>query len=60
MLEFIKALFRSDPGKKLLKERDQLYTQAVNLQRNGDLRGYGKVMTRIQEIEEEYASLNTE
>ena len=57
MIEFLKALFKSDPGKKLLKERDQLYKRAVHFQRNGDLRSYGKVMARIQELETEYASL---
>ena len=57
MFEFIKALFKSDPGKKLLKERDQLYKEAVQFQRNGDLRSYGKAMARIQELETEYANL---
>ena len=46
-----------DPGKKLLKERDRLYKEAVRFQRNGDLRSYGKTMARIQELEAEYASL---
>ena len=57
MIEFLKNLFKSDPRKKLLKERDQLYVKAVNLQRNGDLRSYGKVMARIQELEKEYVSM---
>ena len=60
MIEFLKTLFKSDPGKKLLKERDQLYKKAVQLQRNGDLRTYGKVMARISELEVEYASLSEE
>ena len=60
MIEFLKALFKSDPEKKLLKERDQLYKKAVQLQRNGDLRTYGKVMARIQELEKEYARLAQE
>ena len=60
MIEFLKAFFKPDPGKKLLKERDQLYKRAVELQRNGDLRSYGKVMARIQELEIEYASLPEE
>ena len=55
MIEFLKSIFRSDPGKKILKERDRLYAQSVTLQRNGDLRGYGKIMKRIEELEEEYA-----
>lgn len=60
MIEFLKNLFKSDPGKKLLKERDQLYVKAVQLQRNGDLRSYGEVMARIQELEIEYARLSEE
>ena len=60
MIEFLKKLFKSDPTKKVLKERDQLYKRAVQLQRNGDLREYGKVMTRIQELEKEYVRLSTE
>ena len=55
MIEFLKSIFRSDPGKKILKERDRLYAQSVTLQRNGDLRGYGKIMKCIEELEEEYA-----
>ena len=60
MIEFLKSLFKSDPTKKVLKERDQLYKRGVQLQRNGDLREYGKVMARIQELEEEYVRLSTE
>lgn len=57
MIEFLKSVFFPDPGKKLLKERDRLYERAVSFQRNGDLRSYGEAMTRIQELEEEYARL---
>ena len=57
MLQFLKNLFTSDPKQKLLKERDRLYVKAVELQRNGDLRTYGAVMTRISELEKEYAWL---
>jgi hypothetical protein len=60
MIEFLKSLFKSDPTKKVLKERDGLYKKAVKLQRNGDLRTYGKVMARIQELEKEYARLAKE
>ena len=60
MIEFLKTFFKSDPGKKLLKERDRLYKEAVQLQRNGDLRSYGKIMSRINELEIEYAALSAE
>ena len=59
MIEFLKSLFKSDPGKKLLKERDRLYDESVQLQRNGNLREYGKVMSRIEQLEKEYAELTT-
>ena len=58
MLDFIKGLFKSSSEKSILKERDQLYKRAVQLQRNGDLRTYGKVMARIEELEIKYADLS--
>ncbi len=58
MFEFIRNIFKADPRKKLLKERDRLYVEAVNLQRAGDLRSYGEVMKRIQDIEDECLRLS--
>ena len=60
MIEFLKSLFKSDPGKKLLKEGDRLYDESVQLQRNGNLREYGKVMSRIEQLEKEYSELTTD
>jgi hypothetical protein len=57
MIEFLKSIFSPNPEKKLIKERDRLYEKSVTLQRNGDLRGYGAVMTRIKEIEDELSQL---
>lgn len=57
MIEFLKNLFKPNPAKKLTKERDALYKRAVELQRNGDLRTYGEVMTRISALEEECARI---
>ncbi|MAI57591.1 MAG: hypothetical protein CML56_01150 [Rhodobacteraceae bacterium] len=54
MIEFIKSLFRSDPGSKIRKERDRKYKEAVQLQRDGNLRGYAKVMKEIEDLEEAY------
>ncbi len=48
------SIFKSDPAKKILKERDALYAKSVTLQRNGDLREYGKIMKRIEDLEAEY------
>ena len=54
MFKFLMSLFKSDPSKKILKERDKLYKKSVSLQRNGDLRSYGEVMKRIEDLEREY------
>lgn len=60
MIELLKSIFSPNPEKKLIKERDRLYEKSVTLQRNGDLRGYGAVMTRIKEIEDELSQLTEE
>lgn len=60
MFNFIKSLFSSDPSKKLLKERDKKYKQAVNFQRNGNLREYANIMKEISDIEETVANLSQE
>ena len=57
MISFLMSLFKSDPGKKILKERDRLYAQAVELQRNGDLRSYAEVMSQIEQLEQELTRL---
>ena len=59
-IEYLKSLFKTDPGKKILKERDNLYKVSVILQRNGDLRGYGKVMKKIEDLENEYDRIKNE
>ena len=59
MFEFIMSFFKTDPGKKILKERDTLYEKSVILQRNGDLREYGKVMKRIEDLEIQYDELQS-
>ena len=59
MIEYLKSLFKSDPGKKIIQERDRLYEISVQQQRNGDLRAYGETMARIDELEKEYVKLTT-
>jgi len=44
--------------KKIEKEIAKLYNDSVHLQRNGDLRSYGKVMFKIQNLEEELDKLS--
>ena len=60
MFEFITRLFKTDPASKIRKERDRKYTQAVQLQRNGKLREYAKLMKEIEALEDEYIELTNE
>lgn len=59
IFKYIVSLFKKDPVKKILKERDVLYEKSVILQRNGDLREYGKVMKRIEDLEDQYDELQS-
>ena len=59
MFEFITRLFRSDPGAKIRKMRDKKYKEAVQLQRNGNLREYAKVMKEIEALEDEIVEVMT-
>jgi len=54
MFEFIARLFKTDPGSKIRKMRDRKYKEAVQLQRDGNLREYAKIMKEIEELEDEY------
>ena len=54
MFDFIARLFKSDPATKIRKERDRKYKQAVQLQRDGKLREYAKIMKEIEVLEDEY------
>jgi phosphoribosylanthranilate isomerase len=54
MIDFITRLFRTEPGAKIRKIISQKQTQAVQLQRNGKLREYAKIMKEIEALEDEY------
>ena len=54
MLEFITRWFKTDPVSKIRKTRDRKYKEAVQLQRDGKLREYAKVMKEIEALEDEY------
>ena len=54
MFEFITRLFRAEPGAKIRKLISQKQTEAVQLQRNGKLREYAKIMKEIETLEDEY------
>ena len=60
MLKFIKSLFVSKPGAKIIKARDKKYKEAVHLQRNGKLREYAEVIKEIEELERQYVEAVSE
>ena len=60
MLKLIKSLFVSSPEEKIRKARDRKYKEAVQLQRNGKLREYAKVMKEIEELEKQYVEVVSE
>lgn len=51
------GFFKSDPQKKIKKQLEKKYAQSVQLQRNGKLEEYGKVMKEIELLEEELLRL---
>lgn len=57
MFEFLKSLFIPDPKKKITKEIERLYKQAVSFQRNGNLREYARVIKEIEDLEKEYSEV---
>jgi len=60
MFEFIMRLFKSDPGSKIRKMRDRKYKEAVQLQRDGKLREYARIMKEIEALEDEYIEVTNE
>ena len=60
MFKIIKAWISKDPGRKNRKVRDQKYKQAVQLQRDGNLREYAKLMKEIEDLEDEYIRVTNE
>jgi hypothetical protein len=60
VFEFIMRLFKTDPGSKIRKERDRKYKESVQLQRNGNLREYAKIMKEIEKLEDEYIEVVNE
>ncbi len=60
MFEFITRLFRTDPGSKIRKTRDRKYKEAVQLQRDGKLREYARIMKEIEALEDEYIEVTNE
>ncbi|HAW81107.1 MAG TPA: hypothetical protein DCX27_16195 [Balneola sp.] len=60
MIEILKSIFFPSRERKLLKQRDKLYRESVDLQRNGKLREYAEIMFKIQEIEDNLTAKENE
>ncbi|QSE96044.1 DUF6435 family protein [Fulvivirga lutea] len=50
-------LFKTDPAKKLRKQANKLYKEAMEIQRSGDLKLYAKKMSEVEELEAKIAEL---
>lgn len=57
MFEFITRMFKPDPCSKLRKLRARKYKEAVQLQRDGKLREYAKIMKEIELLEDEIVEI---
>ncbi len=60
MISFLKSLFKTDPSRKLIKERDRKYQLAVQMQRDGNLREYAKLIKEIDVLEENIIVMQAE
>jgi len=60
VIRFLRGLFRVNPVQKIRRTRDRKYKEAVELQRNGNLRAYAKIMKEIEDLEDEYDRVNNE
>ena len=57
MLKKILNLIFSDEKTKIKKQIDQKYKEAINFQRNGNIRQYSVLMNEISNLEDEYDRL---
>ena len=53
------GLFKRDPAKKLVKEIAAKRAASVQIQRSGDLRKYGALMTEISALEDQLSELRS-
>ena len=51
------GLFKKDPAAKLEKEYKKLLTEAMELQRNGDIQGYALKTEQAEKLEKQLAEL---
>ena len=54
------GFFSSDPIKKIENQIKKKYTQSVQLQRNGKIKEYGRIMKEIEGLEEKLERLRHE
>jgi len=57
MLAGLFTLLFGDKKSKIKKEIDKKYKEAVEFQRNGNIREYSVLMTEISKLEDEYDRL---
>ncbi len=57
MLTSLFMLLFGDKKSKIKKEIDKKYKEAVEYQRNGNIREYSVLMTEISQLEDEYERL---
>ena len=57
MIKKILSLFFSDKKTKIKKQIDSKYKQAIEFQRNGNIRQYSVLMNDISNLEDEYERL---
>ncbi|MEP2774268.1 MAG: DUF6435 family protein [Fulvivirga sp.] len=52
------SLFKSDPAKKIKKQRSKLLKDAVEVQRSGDLKAYARMMEQVDKLDKELEALD--
>ena len=57
MFKKIISLIFGDKKSKLKKQIDTKYKQAIEFQRNGNIRQYSSIMSDIEKLEDEYVKL---
>lgn len=60
MLKYICSLLFGSKEKKLGKEIKKKYEQAINFQRNGNIKGYSMLMNEIANLEDELERLRND
>lgn len=57
MFKKIISLIFGDKKSRLKKQIDTTYKQAIEYQRNGNIRKYSSLMSDIEKLEDEYSKL---